>query len=139
MCACDSITAATLEAGKGKRLLRSKASCRRPWYRPQSSRYRLPAVSTSCMDPVTVLAAPQKVSFMFGIQFKYIQPGQLYDADAAAYRAPRAPGVRAEEAGHAGRAQRLPGQHLAWHSRRAGLGARRQGVPVPPTLAVAAL
>src|SRR5438552_2208669 len=32
---------------------------------PQSSRKRFPAASTWCIDPVTVCAAPQKVSFMW--------------------------------------------------------------------------
>src|SRR5947209_15956422 len=51
-------------SGNGKLLLSSLASWRRPWYCPQSNRYRFPLASSSCMDPVTVCAAPQKVIFM---------------------------------------------------------------------------
>src|SRR5580698_9994066 len=63
MCAWERITESMESTGKGKWLLRSKASWRRPWYRPQSRRKFLPPVSTWCMEPVTVLAAPQNVIF----------------------------------------------------------------------------
>src|SRR5574342_1341627 len=64
MCAWERTTASTDFGENGKLRLRSFAAFRRPWYRPQSSRNRLPLTCTSCIDPVTVRTAPQKVIFI---------------------------------------------------------------------------
>ena len=47
---------------KGKSRLRRRLSARRPWNRPQSSSSDRPQASTRCIEPVTVPAAPQKVT-----------------------------------------------------------------------------
>src|SRR5487761_2551553 len=63
MWAWDRITASMSDDAKGMLLFRSRDSWRLPWYSPQSRRNLLPPVSKWCMDPVTVLAAPQNVIF----------------------------------------------------------------------------
>ena len=63
MCACDSTTASMDEPANGRlRFLRRLFAA--ALVEPQSSRRRLPPASTRCMEPVTVPAAPQNVSFM---------------------------------------------------------------------------
>src|SRR6476659_7413932 len=64
MCACDKITESIDRPSTGRLRFFASASFRRPWYMPQSRRTRLPPASTRCIDPVTVPAAPQKVSFI---------------------------------------------------------------------------
>ncbi len=59
MWACESTMASTEAGSTGKLRFRSLASDRFPWNIPQSSRTRPPAVSTRCIDPVTVRTAPQ--------------------------------------------------------------------------------
>ena len=49
-------------ARNGKSRLRRWLSARRPWNRPQSRRIDFPPAETRCIDPVTVRAAPQKVT-----------------------------------------------------------------------------
>src|SRR5262245_7487803 len=56
-------TIASISLGRnGKSRLRSRASVRRPWNRPQSRSIVRPQASIRCIDPVTVRAAPQKVT-----------------------------------------------------------------------------
>src|SRR5262245_37053905 len=49
-------------ASKGKDLLRRRASARGPWNSPQSSSSLWPLTWSKCIEPVTVRAAPQKVT-----------------------------------------------------------------------------
>src|SRR5687767_1255612 len=60
MCACVRRTASASSASRGRLRFRSRASCRRPWYRPQSTRRRPCGVSRRCIEPVTSRAAPRK-------------------------------------------------------------------------------
>ena len=56
-------TTASISRGRnGNSRLRLMLSARDPWNRPQSSRIDLPQASSRCIDPVTVWAAPQKVT-----------------------------------------------------------------------------
>src|SRR5689334_12771407 len=55
-------TASTSLARNGKSLFRARLSARRPWKSPQSSKSVRPAASRRCIEPVTVCAAPQKVT-----------------------------------------------------------------------------
>src|SRR5688500_7643352 len=66
MCACVRTTASISRGGTGKRRqLRSRIS-RGPWKSPQSTRIRLPAVSSRWREPVTVSVAPWKVMDVMG-------------------------------------------------------------------------
>src|SRR6516225_9892875 len=64
MCAWLRTTASTSLGAKGKSLFRFQASARRPWNSPQSSRIFCRPDSTRCIEPVTVRAAPQKVTLI---------------------------------------------------------------------------
>src|SRR5260370_11793493 len=72
------------------------------------------------MEPVTVLAAPQNVSFMIGIQ------SQIYDEEDNLIRVLRPGCLRTEETGDARSPERMAGQRSAGRSRRPGLGSRRE-------------
>src|SRR5579883_1492316 len=55
-------TASMSRGRKGNFWLRMRLSARRPWYSPQSRSSDWPHASTWCIEPVTVRAAPQKVT-----------------------------------------------------------------------------
>src|SRR5262245_43695363 len=55
-------TASTSFGRKGNSRLRRSDSARPPWNSPQSSSTAWPQASTRCIEPVTVRAAPQKVT-----------------------------------------------------------------------------
>src|SRR5260370_29201810 len=72
------------------------------------------------MEPVTVLAAPQNVSFMIGIQ------SQIYDEEDNLIRVLRPGCLRTEETGDARSPERMAGQRSAGRSPRPGLGSPRE-------------
>ena len=69
----------------GNSWLRRRLSARRPWNRPQSRSSVRPQASTRCREPVTVRAAPQKVTVGSADGLGFAGMEALYAAGVAAY------------------------------------------------------
>ena len=63
---------------EGKLAVAARLSARRPWNRPQSSSSDCPQASTWCIEPVTVRAAPQKVTVGSARRLRFLAIQALY-------------------------------------------------------------